>query len=123
MLDSHRGRLLGEIAERLRQSRDEARDLRASDVLDRVELFQEEDLDYALLGMKTETIQRIDAALRRLREEEYGLCSECRQEISDQRLSAMPFAIRCLGCEERAEGSARWRAPRRSRVMFDEGNV
>lgn len=123
MLESHRSRLIGEIAEKLRHARDEPRDLHASDVLDRMERFQGEDMKYALLGMKTETIQRIDEALRRLDAGEYGLCSDCDREISDQRLSALPFAIRCRDCEELAEVSLRWHAPRRSPVLFDEASV
>ncbi len=122
ILESYRGRLLSEIAERLRHARDEAQALHASDILDRVERVQEEDIEYALLGMKTETIQRIDEALRRLDEDEYGLCSECAQEISDRRLEALPFAIRCRECEESAETSPRWQSPRRP-VLFDEANV
>jgi DnaK suppressor protein len=123
ILESHRVRLLGEIAERLRHAREETQALHTSDVLDRVERVQEEDIEYALLGMKTETIQRIDEALGHLDAGEYGLCSECGQEISDGRLSALPFAIRCRECEESAEMSAPWRSPRRSPVLFDEANV
>jgi len=44
MFESYRGRLLGEIAEKLRQARDESRDQYLGDILDRGERFQEEDL-------------------------------------------------------------------------------
>ena len=124
MFESLRGRLLGEIAGKLREARDEPRDEYVGDMLDRGERFHEEDLQYTLLGMKTETIQRIDEALDRLAEGEYGLCSDCGQEISEKRLSAMPFAIRCCDCEEQVEESPHRHAPRRgSRVLFDEANV
>jgi len=120
MLESYRGQLLGEIAESMRHVRDESRALHASDVLDRVERVQEEDIDYALLGIKAGTVRRVDEALRRLDADAYGLCAECGQEISDQRLLAMPFAIRCRDCEERAEAIPRRQAPPRSPVLFDE---
>lgn len=123
ILESYRERLLGEIAERLRHARDGVRDLHDSDVLDRVGRVQGEDIEYALLGMKTETIQRIDEALRRLAAGEYGLCSECGQEISDQRLLALPFAIRCRDCEETAEVSPRGQTGRSHRVLFDQANA
>jgi DnaK suppressor protein len=124
MFESYRGRLLGEIADKLREARDEPHDEFLGDMLDRGERFHEQDLQYTLLGMKTETIQRIDEALDRLAEGEYGLCSECGQEISEQRLSAMPFAVRCCDCEELAEESHHSHTPRRgSRVLFDEANV
>jgi DnaK suppressor protein len=124
MFESYRGRLLSEIADKLREARDETRDEFVGDMLDRGERFHEQDLQYTLLGMKTETIQRIDEALDRLAEGEYGLCSDCDQEISELRLSAMPFAIRCCDCEELVEESPQRHAPRRgSRVQFDEANV
>ena len=124
MFESYRGRLLGEIADKLREARDESREPYLGDMLDLGERFHEEDLQYTLLGMKTETIQRIDEALDRLSEGEYGLCSECDQEISEQRLAAMPFAIRCCECEELAEVDPRkHHAPRRGRAFLDEANV
>ena len=70
MFESYRGRLLGEIADKLREARDESREPYLGDMLDLGERFHEEDLQYTLLGMKTETIQRIDEALDRLAEGE-----------------------------------------------------
>jgi hypothetical protein len=72
MFESYRGRLLSEIADKLREARDESREPYLGDMLDLGERFHEEDLQYTLLGMKTETIQRIDEALDRLAEGEYG---------------------------------------------------
>jgi len=123
ILESYRGRLVGEIAEQLRHARDEPRNLHASDVLDKMEWFQEMDMEYALLGMKTETVQRLDGALKRLDADEYGRCSACEREISDNRLSALPFAIRCRDCESLAEVSPCKYAQRPSAVLFDETNV
>jgi len=124
MFESYRGRLLSEIADKLREARDESREPYLGDMLDLGERFHEEDLQYTLLGMKTETIQRIDEALDRLAEGEYGHCSECGQEISEKRLTAMPFAIRCCECEELAEVEpGRHPALRRGRAFLDEANV
>lgn len=124
MFESLRGRLLAEIAGKMREVRDEPRGEYSGDMLDRGERFHEEDLQYTILGMKTETIQRIDEALDRLAEGEYGFCSDCGEEISEARLSAMPFAIRCCECEKAVEvNGLRGHAPRGSRVVFDEANV
>ena len=103
MLSSHRDRLLGEIAEVRRQARDEGRDLHAGDILERVERVQDEDVAYAVLGMKTETVHRIDDALLRLDAGTFGLCADCDQEIAEGRLQAVPFATRCRECQETAE--------------------
>jgi DnaK suppressor protein len=123
MFESYRGRLLAEIATKLRETRDEPRDEYSGDMLDRGERFHEEDLQYTLLGMKTETIQRIDEALDRLAEGEYGLCAECGDEISEQRLAAMPFAVRCCECQGQVESDPHRPLLRRNHVEFDEANT
>ena len=123
MFESYRGRLLAEIASKLRETRDEPRDEYSGDMLDRGERFHEEDLQYTLLGMKTETIQRIDEALERLAEGEYGFCAECGDEISEQRLAAMPFAVRCFECQGQVEADPHKHPSRRSLVEFDEATT
>ena len=60
----------------------------------------QEDIEFALIQMKAETLNKIDAALRRLNEDTYGVCFECGAEIAEQRLRALPFAVRCKDCEE-----------------------
>ena len=62
-----------------------------------------EDLEFALLQMKAETSRRIEEALDRLGIGEYGDCFECRVQISESRLLALPFAARCKTCEEKRE--------------------
>jgi DnaK suppressor protein len=62
-----------------------------------------DDIEFALIQMKAETLKRIEAALARLEDGEYGYCSECGDEIAEQRLRALPFALRCKDCEEARE--------------------
>ena len=69
-----------------------------------------DDVELALIQMRAELLARIDEALVRLDADEYGLCADCDQEISERRLRALPFAVRCTACEERREqGEARQR--------------
>jgi DnaK suppressor protein len=67
----------------------------------------QDELEFALIQMKAETLNRIDAALRRLDEGSYGRCFECGEEIGETRLRAVPFAVRCKDCEEIRELAAR----------------
>jgi DnaK suppressor protein len=70
----------------------------------------QDDIELSLIQMRAETLERIDEALGRLEAGEYGLCVECDEEISERRLRALPFAVRCTACEERREqGEARQR--------------
>ena len=68
-----------------------------------------EDVELALVQMKRETVKRIDDALARLDGNEYGRCLECGDDISAARLRALPFAVRCVACEDAREVEARGR--------------
>lgn len=67
----------------------------------------QEEIELALVQMRFETIARIDAALARLEAGQYGRCAECGDDISDARLRALPFAVRCVECEEARENTVR----------------
>jgi len=45
-----------------------------------------------------EEIARIRAALKRIREGEYGICTRCGEDISEGRLDAVPAAPLCARC-------------------------
>jgi DnaK suppressor protein len=84
-------------------------------VLDAAEASEadiQDDIELALIQMKSETLHKIEEALARLDENTYGNCFECGDEISERRLRALPFAVRCKDCEE-----AREVAQRRERQM------
>lgn len=55
-----------------------------------------------LLQYWSAVITGVDQALKRLERGTYGIClvPECGEEISLRRLEALPFAVRCNGCEE-----------------------
>ncbi len=63
----------------------------------------QDDLWVAVLQMRAESAEGIDAALLRLDAGQFGYCAKCRKEISERRLRAMPFAARCQGCQEQHE--------------------
>ena len=104
MLDNRRRELVAEVQGRMRDVRNEGSKER--DVLDQGESSEvdiQEDIELALIQMKSETLNKIHAALRRLEEGSYGDCFECGDEISEARLRALPFAVRCKECEEARE--------------------
>lgn len=45
----------------------------------------------------------IDEALRRIEDDEYGLCQNCENAITPKRLEAIPWARYCLNCQELVE--------------------
>ena len=104
MLEERRRELVTDVQGRMRDVRADGNKDR--DVLDQGESSEvdiQEDIEFALIQMKSETLNKIDAALRRLEEGTYGGCFECGEEISEARLRALPFAVRCKDCEEARE--------------------
>jgi DnaK suppressor protein len=113
MLEERRRELVNAVQGKMRDVRAEGGKDR--DVLDQGESSEvdiQEDIEFALIQMKSETLNKVDAALRRLDEGSYGDCFECGDEIAEARLRALPFAVRCKDCEE-----ARETAERRERMM------
>ena len=104
MLEERRRELLNAVQGKIRDVRAEGSKDR--DVLDQGESSEvdiQEDIEFALIQMKSETLTKVDAALRRLEEGSYGDCFECGDEIAEARLRALPFAVRCKDCEEAKE--------------------
>ena len=62
-----------------------------------------EDINLKQLSTHRETLLKIDSALRKLSEGTYGVCDECGDEISEERLKIMPLAIFCRDCQEEKE--------------------
>jgi DnaK suppressor protein len=109
MLEDRRREILNEVQGKIRDQRDDTTWGKANQVLDAGESSEvdiQEDIEFALLQMKAETLTKINEALGRLEEGTYGYCSECGGEVSEQRLRALPFAVRCKECEEVREVAA-----------------
>jgi DnaK suppressor protein len=61
------------------------------------------EVEFTLAQMRSDTLLKIDDALHRLEEGSYGRCADCGTEIPPSRLTALPFAERCRGCQEQHE--------------------
>jgi DnaK suppressor protein len=93
---------------------------RAVDEQDVAVADQRSDIALAVIQMKAETVTRIDAALRRLDQGSHGDCVECGERISIERLTALPFALRCRDCEESRERALNGRNVRTTSVWRDQ---
>ncbi|TAN42360.1 MAG: TraR/DksA family transcriptional regulator [Nitrospirae bacterium] len=62
-----------------------------------------EDISLKQLSTHRETLIKIDIALQKLEDGSYGLCEDCGDDISEERLRIMPFAIFCRDCQEKKE--------------------
>ena len=115
MLETRRRELVREVRVKIRDARTDS--ILERDVLDQGESSEvdiQDAVGFALIQMKAETLDKIDAALQRLGEGTYGDCVECGAKIAGPRLRALPFAVRCRDCEE-----ARETVERRERVVTE----
>jgi DnaK suppressor protein len=68
----------------------------ASETLSReIELSLEDNAEHLL--------KAIDAALARIDEGTYGTCERCGKPIAAERLEALPWAAKCIGCKRLEE--------------------
>lgn len=115
LLEDRRREIMSQVHEKIKGVRTESSGKKMSEVYDAGESSEsdiQEDIEFALIQMKTETLGKINEALSRLDEGAYGNCFECGEEIAEQRLRALPFAVRCKDCEQ-----ARENAQLRERLM------
>jgi DnaK suppressor protein len=122
--------LKGMLEDRRREIHDKLRSLReslpaeASDVRDAEEQSVDDfvqEVDFALMEMKSQTLARIDEAIRRLEDGTYGVCEECGTEIAAPRLAALPFAALCRTCQQGVEDQvARERETRTFEAQFNK---
>jgi DnaK suppressor protein len=107
MLDDRRRELQAEVQGKMRGAREEGSwGGKLNEVLDAVESAEadiQEELEFALVQMKSETLNKVNDALARLEQGSYGNCFDCGEEIAEKRLRALPFAVRCKDCEESKE--------------------
>src|ERR1044072_4881005 len=107
MLDGRRRELQAEVQGKMRGVREEGTwGGKLNEVLDAVESSEadiQEDIEFALIQMKSETLNKVNDALARLEQGIYGFCFDCGEEIAEKRLGALPCAVRCKDCEEAKE--------------------
>lgn len=83
-----------------------ARHLSSLHSSDSAEQAQERENDDVLAAIKLESnqeIREVKKALQRIQEGEYGICLQCCNPISPQRLAALPYATLCIHCAQRDE--------------------
>src|SRR5688572_32985280 len=109
MLNERRRQIHAEVQGKMRNVREEGTwGGKQNEVLDAVESSEadiQEDIEFALIQMKSETLNKVNDALLRLEQGNYGNCFECGEEIAEKRLRALPFAVRCKDCEEAREAA------------------
>lgn len=109
-LENWKESILNENGETVRQMQEDARSI--PDVADRASEETDRSLELRTRDRQRKLVLKIDSALRRLENGEYGYCEETGAPISLRRLDARPIATLSLEAQERHE--------RREKVYRDD---
>lgn len=95
-----------EIVRKAKQTLDEDMTLDADDLPDEMDLASSEYLQsftFRLRGREKTFLDKINRALVKIDEGNFGICEECEEEISVKRLEARPETTLCIRCKEDQE--------------------
>ena len=70
---------------------------------DFAEQATESENDQVLDGIRHEAnleLQQVNAAITRLENDSYGICSRCDSAIASERLKALPYVQTCINCAQ-----------------------
>ncbi len=81
-----------------------ALDQQAVGRVSRIDAIQQQQMALASREQASRSLRRIDAALKRISEGEYGFCLDCGEPIAFGRLEVQPFATLCVDCQQASEG-------------------
>jgi DnaK suppressor protein len=101
--------LLGKKAELLRNAQKtltEDMTLDADDLPDEMDLASSEYLQsftFRLRGREKTFLKKIDHAIKKIDDGNFGVCEECEEPISLKRLEARPETTLCIRCKEDQE--------------------
>jgi DnaK suppressor protein len=76
---------------------------RSADPTDTTQHIIEREMASRDLSRNASMVRELRAALNRVAEGTYGLCVDCDDPISSRRLAAVPWAARCLSCQQSLE--------------------
>lgn len=105
-LESQLARLEGELSE-LENSREAARQEKdeyagyGNHIAEAATETSEAERDLALIDNLEHRRAQVDAALKRLEDGSYGICTTCGKPIPPERLEALPFAGQCVDCKSK----------------------
>jgi len=75
----------------------------SADALDQIQHAVERELALGTLARESAGLRDTRAALRRIEDGVFGACIDCEEDINLKRLAAVPWAARCIPCQERAD--------------------
>ena len=107
-LEQMKGELLSDVEQTLTDMTEQSGNI--PDANDRATVESDRGFELRLRGREGKLLEKIDHAIARIDQGEYGICVECGNEIRTKRLEARPVAKFCIDCkieqeqQEKAQG-------------------
>lgn len=76
---------------------------KSADQMDEIQYATERDLAIRNVDRDSTLLRQVKTALVRIRNGSFGTCADCEEAISPKRLAAVPWAARCIQCQELAD--------------------
>ena len=89
----------GEVQEKYKSPQDHLTE-QVADIADDAVQSYEHQLMMGLGEKEFEKLRLVEEAIEKLDEGQYGICLECEELISEERLTVVPFASHCVDCLE-----------------------
>jgi len=89
--------------DRVLRNRDGIAIEKSADQMDEIQYATERDLAIRNVDRDSCLLRDVKAALLRIHDDSFGDCLDCESPISPKRLAAVPWALRCIKCQEAAD--------------------
>ena len=76
---------------------------RYPDFVDRASIETDTSFSFHLKERESRLMKKINRALEKLEDGDFGICEECGRRISEERLKARPMAVLCIKCKRMQE--------------------
>jgi DnaK suppressor protein len=80
---------------------------KSADQMDEIQYATERDMAIRNVDRDSTLLRDVREALHRIHEGSFGTCLDCESAISPKRLAAVPWAARCIQCQEAADRDRR----------------
>lgn len=91
-----------------------------SDEVDEIQANERREIGFATRELLVDRVNRLAAALDRLRVGEYGTCIECDEPIAPARLQVLPEVDTCVRCQDRIERFGKKEEPEEVEVGYED---
>lgn len=94
-----------ELADALVLNREGFQIEQAADMMDNLQLASNREFELDRLAKYSAEFSLVRQAMAAVNAGTYGECTDCGERIQAKRLQAIPWAIRCVSCQERSEAT------------------